>query len=434
MAKKKKIEKFIPPVGKLSPTPPGKGKGTTGVSPKSPPPPKPKPEPKPAEFLEDVRLEETIKLVSPPKEDKRVDDISKITKELLQKESESLQSKPLSPIKPKSEEDELEDIIKSPVKEVDTPQNIGGAVKIDDKDRTSEQDLIDKITKQEKTKVIKIKPVPDPIIKASELEERDRVRLEKEEEKRREIEKERESGRKEAIQDELKRRALFDAEIEQKRKEFQLFLDEKFPEFSKRNSKNLKKFSPEELKVREEERVKDLRKIESDKQTIKKEKKALQQKKVERLKKEQIRKSEEGKFKVNRVRRSEVQTFFEGDVLLEQKEKTERNPEINKETEVQIKLKEIARMEKQLGRKVVPHRDIVESEESDFDLNSDNRPDDILIVVPKDKKPLDEYNKLTKLLNIRKTLEIDKKEDIDYIKTKVKGPKEIPLFRKKRGN
>ena len=59
MAKKKKIKKFIPPVGKLSPTPPGKGKGTTGVSPKSPPPPKPKPEPKPAEFLEDVRLEET---------------------------------------------------------------------------------------------------------------------------------------------------------------------------------------------------------------------------------------------------------------------------------------------------------------------------------------------------------------------------------------
>ena len=157
----------------------------------------------------------------------------------------------------------------------------------------------------------------------------------------------------------------------------------------------------------------------------------MQIKKVERLKKEQIRKAEETKFKVNLVRKSEVHTFFEGDILLEQREKKERNTDIAQESEVQIKRKEIAQLEKQLGRKVVPHRDIVESEESDFDLNSETKPDDILIVVPKGNKALEDYNKLNKLINIRKLLDIDKKEDIDYIKTKNQKPKIKPLFRKK---
>ena len=171
-----------------------------------------------------------------------------------------------------------------------------------------------------------------------------------------------------------------------------------------------------------------------DKERIKEIKKALQTKKVVRLKAEQIRKAEEGDFKVNRIRKSEVHTFFEGDVLLEQKEKAERNPDINNETEVQTKLREIALMERKLGRKIVPHRDIVESEESDFDLNSDISPDDILIVVPKDNEPLKQYNKLNKLLNIRKTLDIDKSEDIDYIKTKNKERSEEVLYRKSERN
>jgi hypothetical protein len=120
--------------------------------------------------------------------------------------------------------------------------------------------------------------------------------------------------------------------------------------------------------------------------------------------------------------------------MLEQKEKTERNPDITKETEVQTKLRELAQMEKQLGRKIVPHRDIVESEDSDFDLNTDNTKDDILIVVPNNNKPIEEYNKLTRLLNIRKTLDIDKKQDIDYIKTKNQEPIEMPLYRKNEEN
>lgn len=422
MAKKRKIERPIPELRIPS------------IENKKPSKVIPKRKPEPTEFLEDIKLGELIKTEMPPKDDKEISDMGMVTKELLQQESESLLTKPLAPIVKKSEEEELEDIIKTVEKEVDTPKNIKGGGRIDDSDMVSKEDLIDKITKQEVKYAIKIKPVPVKPIRASLLEERDRIRLEEEEKRRREIERERNKEIAEASEDEQKRRNLFDEEIQQKRQEFQLYLDDTFPEFSKINSKNLKKFSKEELEQREIKRIEDRRTISLNKNAIKKLKKDLQLKKVERLKKEQIRKAEEGNFKINRVRRSEVHTFFEGDVLLEQKEKQERNPDINKETEVQIRLKEIARLEKQLGRKIVPHRDIIESEESDFDLNSEIKPDDILIVVPKDNEPLKEYNKLNRLVNIRKFLDRDKKEDIDYIKTKNQEPKEIPLFRKNEEN
>ena len=422
MAKKRKITKPIPELR------------IPGIKKKKPSKVIPKRKPEPTEFLEDIKLGELIKTKMPPKDDKEISDMGKVTKELLQKESESLLTKPLAPIIKKSEEEELEDIIKIVEKEVDTPKNIKGGGRLDDSDRVTEEDLIDKITKQEVKNVIKIKPMPVKPVRASDLDEKNRIRLEEEEKRRRAIQKERNREIAEASEDEQKRRNLFDEEIEQKKQEFQLYLDDTFPEFSKINSKNLKKFSKEELEQREIKRIEDRRTISLNKNAIKKQKKDLQLKKVERLKKEQIRKAEEGDFKINRVRKSEVHTFFEGDVLLEQKEKQERNPDINKETEVQIRLKEIARLEKQLGRKIVPHRDIIESEESDFDLNSEIKPDDILIVVPKDNEPLKEYNKLNKLVNIRKFLDRDKKEDIDYIKTKNQEPKEIPLFRKNEKN
>jgi len=421
MAKKKlKKQKAKAPVGKLSPRPRGKGE----TKPTFPPPP-PKP-PKPNEFVGDVGLEDFIMPDLPPKEDVPVKDIGEVTKELLKNEKEILNVRPLSPVKIKSEEEELEDIIKVVEKEVDTPKNVKGGGRIDDSDKVSEEDFIDKITKQEVKNVIKIKPVPVKPVQASLLDEKERIRLEQEEKRRRELDLEREREITEAFRDEEKRRILFDEELKQKRAEFQLYLDEVYPEFSKGNSKNLKKFSKTELEQREVKRIEDKRKITANKDIIKTQKKELQIKKVERLKKEQIRKAEETKFKVNLVRKSEVHTFFEGDILLEQREKKERNRDIAQESEVQIKRKEIAQLEKQLGRKVVPHRDIVESEESDFDLNSETKPNG--------NKALEDYNKLNKLINIRKLLDIDKKEDIDYIKTKNQKPKIKPLFRKNWGN
>ena len=136
--------------------------------------------------------------------------------------------------------------------------------------------------------------MPVKVVKAIELDERDRVRLEQEEQKRRELDKARAFEIKEAMDDESDRRLLFDSEIEQQRKEFQFFLDEKFPEFSKRNSKNLQKFSPEEIKQQEIDLLNDKKQVALDKERIKKLKVGLKKKKVVRLKNEQIRKAEEG--------------------------------------------------------------------------------------------------------------------------------------------
>tara|TARA_Y100000389_G_scaffold201553_1_gene244521 strand:+ start:3067 stop:4413 length:1347 start_codon:yes stop_codon:yes gene_type:complete len=375
-------------------------------------------EPKDGDFVEDVTLNEIITTDVPKSVDKPIDNVSDATNEIL-KDSLKENTKPLSPVKPQTTEEEIDDIIKTVEKEVDTAQNISGTDKIDDTDRTSSDDLIDKITDKEQ---VVTKEVPVDVVKASELEdEKERIRLEKEELKRREIEDERRIERGDALEDEAERRELFDSDILQRKKEFQLLMQEKYPEFSKINTTGKKKPSETELKEIESQRIKDRRKIQQDKEVIRKEKAKLQKRKIERLKNERVRKAEETKFKVNRLRKSEVQTFFEGDVLLEQKEKQERNPDVRGETDVQTKRREVAKFEKQLGRKIVPHRDIVESEESDFDRKAQTEPDDILIIVPKDNKPLKDYNKLNKLVNIRRGLAKRAPAEEDFIKRRKRG-------------
>ena len=375
-------------------------------------------EPKDGDFVEDVTLNEIITTDVPKSVDKPIDNVSDATNEIL-KDSLKENTKPLSPVKPQTTEEEIDDIIKTVEKEVDTAQNISGTDKIDDTDRTSSDDLIDKITDKEQ---VVTKEVPVDVVKASELEdEKERIRLEKEELKRREIEDERRVERGDALEDEAERRELFDSDILQRKKEFQLLMQEKYPEFSKINTTGKKKPSETELKEIESQRIKDRRKIQQDKEVIRKEKAKLQKRKIERLKNERVRKAEETKFKVNRLRKSEVQTFFEGDVLLEQKEKQERNPDVRGETDVQTKRREVAKFEKQLGRKIVPHRDIVESEESDFDRKAQTEPDDILIIVPKDNKPLKDYNKLNKLVNIRRGLAKRAPAEEDFIKRRKRG-------------
>ena len=71
--------------------------------------------------------------------------------------------------------------------------------------------------------------------------------------------------------------------------------------------------------------------------------------------------------------------MFEEEIVIEQKQKLALNPEIENLNEVQRTLKEIGEAEIRLGRKIIPHRDIVESEDSDFDVNSYTKPTDILI-------------------------------------------------------
>lgn len=431
MEKKSPKLKLEKPISKISPQPAGKGQGKTGVS-KNTIKETIRPEQKENDFIDDIKVNEIIKPDLPPKEDTIVDDISEVTKGKLK---ETISEVPkFSPEKPKSDSDEIEDIIKSVEKEVDTINNVKGASKADDLDRTSEDDLIEKLTKKVEKKEL---PTPVKIIKASELDDTKRVRLEQEEDRRRKIESERRVARASAKNDEDSRRGLFNSEIEQMTKEFNLLMDEKYPEFSRRkNIKGSKKRSEEELRQLEIDRVDARKQILNDKQKIKIEKKKLNVKKVDRLKNEKKRKEEEQDFKVNRLRKSEVQTFFEGDILLEQKEKTERNPDIKGESEVQIKRKELDRYEKKLGRKIVPHRDIIESEESDFDDNSNSTSEDTIIKVPMVGETMEEFKKLNKLINIRRKLDKEvEKEEIFAIK-KIREPKPIeePIYRKTREN
>jgi|TARA_R110001592_G_scaffold362381_1_gene676002 hypothetical protein len=418
-------------ISKVSPKPAGKGQGETRVS-KTISKETVTPQQKETDFIDDIKVNEIIKPEVSFEKDELIDDIGEITKGKLTK---PLDIPIFSPEKSKSESDELEDIIKSVEKDVDTANNVKGTGRVDDSDRTSEEDLIDKLTKTEKVK--EQRPTPVKVVKASELKESDRIRLDNEEGRRRDIQSARKLARLDARNDEGNRRGLFNSEIEQMTKEFNLLMDEKYPEFSRRkNIKGSKKRSEEELKQLEIDRVESRKQIVKDKQLIKIEKKKLNTKKVERLKNEKNRKSEEGEFKVNRLRRSEVHTFFEGDILLEQKEKTERNPDITGETEVQIKRREIEKYEKRLGRKIVPHRDIVESEESDFDRNSNTTAEDMIIKVPTASETMKDFKKLNKLIDVRRRLDrgVNEEEIFSVKKIRESEPPEEPFFRKTKEN
>ena len=71
-------------------------------------------------------------------------------------------------------------------------------------------------------------------------------------------------------------------------------------------------------------------------------------------------------------------------------------------------------MEIRLGKHIVPHRDIVETEASDFESDTSTSSSDILIR-PKDNNPFENYDERRDVLEqLRKTLSNDKGED-DFI-------------------
>ena len=64
-----------------------------------------------------------------------------------------------------------------------------------------------------------------------------------------------------------------------------------------------------------------------------------------------------------------------------------------------------------MGRSIVPHRDIVESEESDFDVKSYTDSGDILIIIPDDVDVASELSKENKLRELRNELEFNQNRD-----------------------
>lgn len=263
---------------------------------------------------------------------------------------------------PTSERTKLENAIEPLDTIVKTGEPLPNNKIVSDSDRTTVSEISDIVSKQ-----IQLTKQPPVVIDGSSLSDSDRARLIIEEDKRRDVNNERFKDLEIAFEEEQNRRLLFDEQIKVMKSEFELFLKKTFPQFvGDRNIKDsdIQRTESEVNRLKEDGKLKV---------------KDIQKKQVERLEREKERKFIESNLKINKLTRAEVQTFFEEELIIEQKQKLSLNPEIENLNEVQKTLKEIGEAELRLGRKIIPHRDIVESEDSDFDVNSYTKPTDILI-------------------------------------------------------
>jgi hypothetical protein len=342
-----------------------------------------------------------------------VSDINEVVLKKVQEQSKkSIQPKSVNDISVTN--DSIEKIIRPIEKVTNKP-----TVKTDDKiisaiDRVSTEELVNIVTKPKPSVILK-----PQIVDSARLSEQDKRRLAVEEDKRRKLENERSADIQQSFEEEQERRQLFDEEIEVMKFEFEQYLKEQYSEFDKSNIANKEVVvdppSPEELQAKEEEKQRLREERRRNKQQQKAKKRKLQKQKLQRLEREKDRKSQENEFQINRLREDEIQIFLEDDVILEQKEKMMRNPEIEGLSDVQIKLKEIEQYEMRLGRPIVPHRDIVESDESDLDPKSYTNFDDILIKIPSDLNVVDDLDKLNKLREYRAELEQNSNDNVDFI-------------------
>lgn len=227
----------------------------------------------------------------------------------------------------------------------------------------------------------------DPILDVKDYNEEDKRRIYIEEVERRKIEDERFLKIQEAFQDEIKRREMFREELKQMRIDFDLYLKKKYPDIVGEKSirdKDVDKIKAESVRNAE---------------LILQQKKSLKDKMVKRLEEEKLRKQKEVKMVTNTKTEKNVSTFLEEEIIIEQQEKMQRNPELDGLNKVERTIKEMEQMEIRLGRPIIPHRDIVESDESDFDSQSATKETDILIK-PEEKLPFENYKQKREILEV----------------------------------
>ena len=309
-------------------------------------------------------------------------------------ESKSLVS---SPTDVTSESTKVSGIIKPVELIVDTGKPIKNNKLVLDSDKVTNEQLSEILAKPAK----RIKNVPT-VISTDGLNDEDSIRLMQEETYRRTIENERRVDIESAFQDELKRRQNFNKKIQLMKDEFNLYVKNTYPMIVK------DKFitSGEERTVKESiQRGKELLQIPNAE---------LQKNKVDRLAREKLRKLSENELKINKLTPSEIQTFLEDDVMLEQKVKLKSNPEIENLSPTQKTKQDISDLEISMGRVIIPHRDIIESSESDFDINSITNSSDILILTNRDKITDTEIKKKLELEKLRLSL-LDDSSEKDYI-------------------
>jgi hypothetical protein len=193
-----------------------------------------------------------------------------------------------------------------------------------------------------------------------------RDRIFKEDRLRREIEEKRNADFKNSINDDRERVNIADGEMQLKRDAFDVYLKKTFPEIVGNRKMT-------DGDVAKNEKLNTQTSI-----NLKADTKKLHLKRSNRLASEVKRKRRESEFKF--VNYEELyQTYFEDMMELGIHQKSTMNAEGDGLNEVQRTIRDVAAMELKLGRPIIPHRDIVESEESDFDSNTYTTPNDILI-------------------------------------------------------
>ena len=332
----------------------------------------------------------------PPDIQLEPEDVNMFIKQKLQDESRRPMGKPI-----KSDKTQISELIKPLEQIIQTGEILDDNVIIQSNDR-GELDMMADMLAFNPFEVKEIAPKP---VDGNVLTDEDRRRLFMEEEKRRMISDERFEEFQRAIAEDGERRDIFKEEIRIMKEDFQIWLEKNFPKITA--GKNVD--------------VKEIPKIERENKLVKKEivtrKANLQKNKVDRLSNEKKRKKKESEFKINKIGIREIQTFFEEDILIEQREKLSKNPEVEGLNDIQTTIKEMKEMELRLGRPIVPHRDIVESEESDFDTKSYTTTDDILIKPEFNRDREGEIRKEMMLKELRYRLEPNRLEE-DFIDNK----------------
>jgi len=325
-------------------------------------------------------------------------------------------SKPLikNPKKPKEESTKISDIIKEPENIVSTGKPLENNIQIDKSDKATANELIDLVKPvpinngdaqsivsailNPKTTEIKV----DEILDTNQFNEEDKRRIFEEEKERRTIEDERFRKIEEAFKDEIQRRATFKKELEKLKLEFDLYIKEKYAEIV--GEKNIK---DKEIDKKKEE-------LKNIADFVRTQKETLKLNMVQRVEEEKIRKQKEIRLVTNTKTAQNVSTFLEEEIIIEQQEKKDRNPELDGLNDVQKIIKEATDMEIRLGRPIVPHRDIVESDESDYDSDRETKSSDILIK-PSQKSPFENYEEKRDVLEVlRQSLSNNTSED-DFI-------------------
>lgn len=324
-----------------------------------------------------------------------MDDNEKILKRKLN----ISEKKPLvkTPNEKTSESTDLSKIIKPLEKIVDNGKPIKDNKIVTDSDKVTTEEL-SKILSTPITK----KYTPN-VISKNTLGVNEKL-LKKEEGIRRMVEVERREDIDKAYMDEIQRRKNFNDKIQLMKDEFNLYCKQNYPNIV--GERVIISGDETIFKKSIDDRNYNLNKSNDD----------IQKNKVDRLEREKIRKSSESQLTLNKLTSDEVQVFFENEILLEQKVKLRNNPEIENLNYVKQTQREINELELSMGRRIVWHRDVVESEESDFDVNALTNSDDILVLTERDKLTPNEIQKQEYLQQLRMRLMGDDTEEIYILK------------------